>query len=57
MRIDFLYKLFCYESSLPSRTMALHELSMSVGRLEPRHPLRHMIALRRRAKLILVRKF
>ena len=29
--------------------MALQELSMLVGRLEPRHPLRHMIALRRRA--------
>ena len=55
MRIEFLYKLVCNESSLPSRTMALQELSMSVGRLEPRHPLRHMIALRRRAKLILVR--
>ena len=34
--------------------MALQKLSMSVGRLEPRHPVRHMIALRRRAKLILV---
>ena len=46
MRIEFLYKLIRYESSLHSRTVALHELSMSVGRLEPRHPLRHMIVLR-----------
>ena len=51
---EFLYKLIC---CLPSRTVALQELSMSVGRLEPRHPLRHMIALRRRAKLIFVRMY
>ena len=37
--------------------MALHELSESVGRLEPRHPLRHLIALHRKAKLILVRMY
>ena len=37
--------------------MAMQELSMSVGRLEPRHPLSQMIALRRRAKLILVRMY
>ena len=30
---------------------------MSLGRLEPRHPLRHIIALRRRAKLTLVRMY
>ena len=48
------YKLICYESSLPSRTMAL---SMSVGRLEPRHPVRQIKALRRGAKLILVRMY
>ena len=36
---------------------ALQELSMSVGRLEPRHPLRHMIALRERAKLVPVRLY
>ena len=30
---------------------------MSVGRLEPRHPLKHMKALHRRAKLILVRMY
>ena len=52
MRIEFLYKLICYESSLPSRTMALRELSMSVGRLNQWHPLRHMIALRGRANLV-----
>ena len=37
--------------------MALQELSMSVGRLEPRHPLRHTEAVRIRAKLILVRMY
>ena len=37
--------------------MALHELLMLVGRLKPRHPLRHMIALFRRAKLILMRMY
>ena len=57
MRIEFLYKLICYEYSLPSRTTALHEISMSVGRLEPRQLLRHMIALHRRAKLILVHMY
>ena len=35
--------------------MAMEELSMSVGRLKPRHPLRHMTALPRGAKLTLVR--
>ena len=43
--------------NLPSRTMALQELSMSVGRLEPRHPLRNMIALRKREKPFLVRMY
>ena len=37
--------------------MALHEQSMSLDRLEPPHPLRDMIALDRRAKLILVRMY
>ena len=57
MRIEFLDKLICYGSSLPSRTKALQELSMSVGRLEPQQPLSHMIAMCRRAKLILVRMY
>ena len=35
--------------------MALQELPISVSRLEPRHPLRHMIAMCRRAKRSLVR--
>ena len=55
--LNFIYKLFGYQSSLPSRTIAQQELSMSVGRLEPRHALRHMRALRRRAKLYLVRMY
>ena len=33
--------------------MALQELSMSVSRFDPRHPLRHIKALCRSAKLIL----
>ena len=37
--------------------MALQQLSMSAGHLEPRHPLRHMIALGRRAKFIFVRVY
>ena len=37
--------------------MALQEQSMLVGRLEPRHPLRHMITLRRRAKFIFLRMY
>ena len=32
----------------------LQELSISIGRLEPRHTMRHVIALRRRAKVIIV---
>ena len=52
-RIDFLHKLICYESSLPSHTKALQELSMS----DPRKPLRHMIAPRKRAKFTFVRKY
>ena len=35
--------------------MALQGLIMSVGRMEPRHPLKHMRALPRRAKFIFVR--
>ena len=54
---EFLYKQICYESRLPFRIMALQELSMSVGRLEPRHPMRHMIALRKRARFIIVRMY
>ena len=55
MRNDFLYMPICYESSLPFCTMAQHELSFSIGRLKPWRPLMQVIALRRGAKLILVR--
>ena len=53
----FPYKLNYYESSFPSRTRALQELSTSVVRLGPQHLPRHMIALNRRAKPILVRMY